>query len=169
MGDLRIGIQNLPENIQKRIARAWARKWSQQAWIAAIQNAPIGKRKNLVQGIKRRDSRKRTLTRLQSLARSVVIGAKPAYHFHLVIGGTKPRYTTGYGRASRGGILRASLARAQQALGAFKPAYRGVMPKNPFVMKAAAPLMDAAEADLRQLVRRNIERMLKKQSGGGTA
>jgi hypothetical protein len=166
MDDFRAAMRSLPENIQKRIARAWTRKWSQQAWVAAIQQAPIGKTRNLVQGIKRRDTRKRTLTRLQSLARSVVIGMKPAYHFHIVIGGSKPRYTTGYGKASRAGILRATAGRIRQGLGAFKPAYRGIMPKNPFPVKAAGPLMDQAEADLRQQVKRNLARMLKKNGGG---
>jgi hypothetical protein len=162
MDDFRAAMRSLPENIQKRIARAWTRKWSQQAWMAAIQQAPIGKTRNLVQGIKRRDTRKRTLTRLKSLARSVVIGMKPAMHFHIVIGGSKPRYTTGIGKPNR----KNSIQRAALKLTGFKPAYRGIMPKNPFVAKAAGPLMEQAEADLRQQVQRNLARMLKKNGGG---
>lgn len=143
--ELQRSLADLPENVQKRIARAWARKWSQMAYNATVQEAPRGKTRNLLAGIRRRDSKPGTLRRLNAFARSVVIGAKPANHFHLVNLGTKPRNA----KTKSGGT-----------------AFRGVMPRNDFVARAARPLMAEAEADLRVLVRRNLERLLKKGGRG---
>lgn len=143
--ELQRSLAALPENVQKRIARAWARKWSRAAYNAAVSETPRGRTRNLLAGIKRRDSKRGTLQRLNSFARSVVIGAKPANHFHLVNLGTKPRM----GKHKSG-----------------TAAFRGAMPRNDFVARAALPLMAEAESDLRVLVRRNLARLLKKEGGG---
>jgi hypothetical protein len=160
MDDLEESVRTLPAKVQKRIARAWARKWSAVAWAAAIQKAPIGKTRNLVSGIARRDTKAPTLRKLQSFARSVVIGRKPAYHFHLVNLGTKPRYTKGgTGRNKTTGRF-VKVNAVQRAIG--QRAYRGFMKKNDFVADAARPLIGQAESDLRTLVQRNIARFLRK-------
>ena len=138
MDDLQREMDKLPEKLQRRIARLWAKRWSQVAWSNAIKEAPIGPRRNLVAGIARRDSRVGTLRKLRSMARSVVIGKKPAYHFHWVVMGiSTPRKTK-------------------------KGANRGIMPANPFMERAMAPLVSQAEQDLRTLVRNNLQRLLKK-------
>ena len=43
-----------------------------------------------------------------------------------------------------------------------KPAFRGVMPKNDFMARAALPLMGPAEQDLRVLVQKNVTRLLRR-------
>jgi hypothetical protein len=162
MDDLQRGLQALPANLQKRVVRAWARKWSQRVYIAAQIAAPKGKTRNLVLGLRRRDAKPSRLKTLGALARSVVIGGKPAYHFHWVNLGTSPRWTTGGGDL-RGKGVRKAARRARLKL-THKRAYRGVMPRNNFLVKAATPLMGEARQDLARAVERNLARMLK--SGG---
>lgn len=158
MDDLDQALKDLPEKVQRRIARAWTRKWSLVAWAAAVQKTPVGKTRNLIAGVVRRDSKPRTLRNLQSFSRSVVIGRRPAFHFHLVNLGTKPRFTKG--GTSRGAKGRFVVATSKEKK--VNPrAFRGIMPKNDFVADAARPLMGQAEADLRTLVQRNIERLLR--------
>lgn len=158
MDEVTRNLQSLPDNIQKRIARAWTRKWSAIAWAAAVQKAPIGRTRNLVAGLVRRDSRARTLGKLRSLARSVVIGRRPAFHFHLVNLGTKPRFTGAVARKGKGGKVSVTKTKSVRAS-------RGIMPKNDFMADAARPLMSQAEADLRVLVQRNLDRFLRRQGG----
>lgn len=138
MAELQNELGQLPEKLQRRIVRLWAKRWSQVAWSNAIKEAPIGPRRNLVAGIARRDSRAGTLRKLRSIARSVVIGKKPAYHFHWVVMGiSTPRKTK-------------------------KGANRGIMPANAFMERAMSPLIGQAEQDLKTLVRNNLQRLLKK-------
>jgi len=159
MPELQDDLKVLPEKIQKRVARAWVRKWAPLAKFAAIAQAPTGKTKNLVAGIVARYSKPATLGKFKSFARSVVIGVKPAYHFHLVNLGTKARFTGSVTRKGKGGRTR------QKSTG--KPrASRGVMPANPFVGRAAPQVLDRAEADFRQLVSKEIKKFLRKSNGG---
>jgi len=160
LSELKEGLRHLPERMQKSLLRAWTKKWSAIAWAAAIQKAPVGKTRNLIAGIARRDTKSATLRKLHSLARSVVIGKKPAFHFHLVNLGTKPRWTG----ERRGRKDRKTGLRAQERTGG-KRAFRGVMPRNPFVAEAARPLMWQAEADLRQTIQKRLARLLKRQGG----
>lgn len=158
--ELKEGLEQLPERMQKSILRQWAKKWSAIAWAGAIQKAPVGKTRNLIAGIARRDSKTATLRKLHSLARSVVIGKKPAFHFHLVNLGTKPRWTG----ETRGKKDRKTGVRTTKLTGG-KRAYRGVMPKNPFIAEAAIPMMGRAEQDLKQTIRTRVARLLKRRGG----
>lgn len=146
MSDLTSAVAELPEKLSKRILRAWTRRWANQAWISAVGKAPIGKTKNLVTNIVRRNSGKRTLNKLKSLSRSVVIGRRRAAHFHLVNLGTKPRYSA-----------------PSPVTG--KRAYRGVMPKNPFMAAAASAILPQAEADLRNQLNKAAAKLLSKRGG----
>jgi hypothetical protein len=161
MEALRQALAYMPERLQKSVVRAWARRWSQQVYIAAQIAAPKGKTRNLVLGLRRRDAKPARLQSIGSLARSVVIGAKPAFHFHIVNRGTKPRFTTGGGNLRGKGIkarLRRSFLKATH-----KPASRGVMPPNPFLERAAGPLLSQAEDDLKVRVGRALQRLLIKE------
>lgn len=150
-------LLKLPEKIQKRIARAWTRKWATQAKFAAIKEAPVGKTRNLVSGIVARDSKLPTLRKKKSFSRSVVIGVKPAFHFHIVNLGTKPRFT--------GGDSRRKKKRSESKSPAARVS-RGTMPANRFMQRAAAAILDQAEQDLRQTVSKEIGKFLKKSNGG---
>jgi hypothetical protein len=161
MQALQKALDYMPENLRRNVLRAWARKWSQRVFIAAQIAAPKGKTRNLVVGLRRRDAKPARLKSIGSLARSVVIGGKPAYHFHWISLGTKPRWTTGGGDL-RGKGIKAVARRARLRL-THKPAYRGVMPPNPFMVRAAQPLMSQAEADMKTLVGRALQRLLRRQ------
>ena len=156
--ELTRALSALPENIQRRVARAWVKRWSAVAWAATISEAPKGKTGNLLGGIVRRDTSKAVITRLRSLARAVVIGKKPAFHFHLVILGTQPRYT-GQSSSKRGKGRKTVLKPGARR------AFRGVMPANDFTVRAVRPLMAPAEQDLRVRLDRALQRMLRR--GGG--
>ena len=159
MPQLQEDLKRLPEKVQKRIASVWVKKWAVIAKMNAIREAPIGKTRNLVSGIVNRVSSKTTLGKYKSFARSVVIGKKPAFHFHLVNLGTKPRYTGAQTSKGKGGRVR------EKSTGK-KRAFRGAMPANPFIARAAPPILAQAEADFRQLVSKEIHKFIRKNNGG---
>jgi hypothetical protein len=71
-----------------------------------------------------------------SLARAVVIGKKPAYHFHLVnLGVSRSRQTE-------------------------SGANRGTMPANPFFQRSAQPILSQAQADVKTELAREVQRLL---------
>lgn len=159
LDELRRALASLPDTVQKRVSRSWALDWSRTAYAAAVNAAPVGKTRNLITGIARRDSTPATLRNLQSLARSVVIGKKPAFHFHLVVAGTAPRWT---GATSRKG-KRQNLLLTRALRGVPKKrAFRGIMPANDFMGRAAAPLQQPATADLARRVQRELDRIARR-------
>lgn len=141
--ELEEALRQLPERTANRVAKQWTKEWSARAYLGALRLAPRGTEGNIIKGLARRDTSPAALRKVRAMARSVVIGKKPAYHFHLVVQGTGPRYTKGKGFFG-------------------KPAFRGRMPANPFMDRAAAPLEAPAIADLRMRVQKSLARLLKK-------
>lgn len=134
--ELLASLRRLPENLQKKVLKAWTMRKAREAAKAAQAAAPRGKTGNLRKGIAAKASGPGRLRKLGSLARAVVIGRKPAYHFHWVnLGISKARQT------DRG-------------------ANRGTMPANPFFQRSAQPVLSQAQADVQGELAREVQRLL---------
>lgn len=129
-------LRRLPDNLQKRVLRAWTMRKAREAAKAAQAAAPRGRTGNLRKGIAAKASGTAKLRRTGSLARAVVIGKKPAYHFHWVNMGISRSRQTETG------------------------ANRGSMPANPFFQRSAQPILAQAQAEVGTDLAREVQRML---------
>lgn len=136
MPELLAALQRLPDNLQKRVLRAWTMRRAREVAKAAKAAAPRGRTGNLRKGIAAKASGTAKLRKVGSLARAVVIGKKPAYHFHWVNMG---------------------IARSRQTS---TGANRGAMPANPFFQRAAQPILSRAQGDAQNELAREVQRLL---------
>jgi hypothetical protein len=135
-------LRHLPENLQKKVFRRWVIRKAREIAAATKAAAPRGKTGNLRAGIVAKSSSAVTLRKLQSMARAVVIGKKPAHHFHIINRGTPAGLNKSGNRRGKG--LRA----------------------NPFMEQAAVPLLarvrGEVSADLAREVQRALDQAMKR-------
>lgn len=134
--ELLASLRRLPENLQKKVLKAWTMRKAREAAKAAQAAAPRGRTGNLRKGIAAKASGSARLRKTGSLARAVVIGKKPAYHFHWVNLG---------------------IAGARQTEDG---ANRGSMPANPFFQRSAQPILSQAQAEVQGDLAREVQRLL---------
>jgi HK97 gp10 family phage protein len=131
-------LAELPENIQKQVLRKWVMKYAKEVEKAAASRAPRGKTGNHRKGLRARMSGPRVLKRKGSIARAVVVGAKPAYHFHIINLGT------------RDGVNKSGNRRGM-----------GIKPR-PFLSAAANPILARAQADVNSSLAREVQAVIDK-------
>jgi hypothetical protein len=134
--DLMAALRDLPEELQRRVLKAWTIRKAREIARAAKAAAPRGKTGNLRAGVVARSSKTNTLRKLQSLARAVVIGKRPAHHFHLINQGTRP------------GLNKAGNKRG-----------KGIK-ANPFLDRAATPLLAGIQGEIHTDLAREVQRAL---------
>jgi hypothetical protein len=134
--ELMAALRDLPKELQRKVLARWTITKARQIARAAKAAAPRGKTGNLRAGIVARSSSANTLRKLQSMARAVVIGKKPAFHFHIINQGT------------RAGVNKSGNRRG-----------KGIKP-NPFLDQAAAPLLARVRGEVQTDLAREVQRML---------
>jgi hypothetical protein len=100
--DLIQALHYLPQNLQKQVFARWVVSKAREIARAAKAAAPRGATGNLQAGIVARAGRAATLRKIGSLARAVVIGKRPAFHFHWVNHGTPPGLNKAGNRRGKG-------------------------------------------------------------------
>ena len=133
--ELMTTLNQLPEQLQRKVMLDWTLRHARSVATAAKAAAPRGPTGNLQKGISVRRSSLSMLRKLNSIARAVVIGKKPAYHFHWINRGTANRFTRG---------------------GKFTGRIRG----NPFLERSAQPIVTRARSELRTTLAAEVQRML---------
>jgi hypothetical protein len=156
MLELLTALSRIPADIQEKVVKGWVMSLAQEVARGAKALAPQGKTGNLKRGIVARSARKSRLRSIGSLARSVALGKRPAYHFHWFNRGTLRRTT-------KGGTPQFSLRRKRNVNydKARSPANRGIMPSNPFMQQAAAPVIARAQSDVKGSLAQQVERVLQ--------
>jgi hypothetical protein len=134
--DLIRALHDLPEDLQKRVLKSWVIRKAREIARAAKGAAPRGKTGNLQAGIVARASSTTTLRKLGSMARAVVIGKKPAYHFHIINQGTPPGLNKAGNRRGKG------------------------LKANPFLDRVAGPKLAGIQGEIQTDLAREVQRTL---------
>jgi Bacteriophage HK97-gp10, putative tail-component len=134
--ELMAALHDLPEDLQKRVLKAWVIRKAREIARSVKSAAPRGKTGNLKAGVVARASKANTLRRIQSLARAVVIGKKPAYHFHIINQGTPVGLNKSGNKRGKG------------------------IKANPFLDRTASPMLGNVRSEIKTDLAREVQRAL---------